>query len=553
MNGVFPRLFDLYKKFLSMKRFLLALFLCPLALYAQVNFQSSNLPIVLIETNGQAIPNDPKITATMHIIDHGPGQVNHINDAPNHYNGYIGIEQRGSSSNDLSDKKPYGVETRDAAGEDLDFPLLGMPEESDWVFMAPFNDKSLIRDALTLELARRIMPWASQTRFVELILNGEYQGIYIVVEKIKRDKNRVDISKLTENDIAGDELTGGYIVKLDKSTGTPSAGWSSPYNYPYNAYYQIDYPKIDDIKPEQADYIRNWMTDFEAVMAGNDYADPDHGFAQYLDVESFVDFAIINEITKNVDGYRLSTYLYKDKDSKDPRLHAGPVWDFNIALGNANYCGGDLYYGWAIDFNDQCPADGWQIPFWWNRMWDAPSFREKVKNRWFELRASTFSDAAIHGLVDSLLNVVDEAQVRNFQQWPVLDHWLWPNAYCCGTYQQQTNYLDTWLDNRIAWLDGSMTTLYLGEYIPADFFAPIVFPNPNHGNMTFKYYAHHGDYIQIEIFDAMGRQTDYVLESAVLNGTHTYAYQASLSQGVYFYTFRINGKYEGRGKFVVQP
>ena len=537
-----------------MKRLLLALFLLPLVLHAQqVNFQSSNLPIVLIGTNGQAIPNEPKITATMRIIDNGPGQINHLTGTPNHYDGYIGIELRGSSSLDLSDKKPYSVETRDAEGEDLDFPLLGMPAESDWVFMAPFTDKSLIRDALTLELARRVMPWASRTRFVELVLNGEYQGIYIVVEKIKRDKNRVDISKLEPEDVAGDDLTGGYIVKLDKTSGGPSEGWQSPYGIPYNPYYQIEYPKLEDITPEQSTYIREWVNDFEFTMTTDDYDDPVNGYSKYIDVESFVDFAIINEITKNVDGYRLSSYFYKDKDSENNLLHAGPVWDFNIALGNADYCGGNLYYGWAKDFNDQCPNDGWNISHWWTRLWDTPSFRAKVQSRWFELRGGAFSNTAIDGVVDSLFGVVQEAQVRNFQRWPILQDWVWPNVFCCGSYQQHSNYLVNWLDDRIAWLDGSMTTLYVGEYIPTQYFPPAVYPNPNAGNMTFEYYARHGGLIQIEIFDATGRQTDYVESSVFYNGQHTYAYQAPLSPGVYYFTFRIDGKQESSGKFVVQP
>lgn len=537
-----------------MKYIIFTLIFFPLALSAQlVSFQSSNLPIILIETNGQAIPNEPKITATMRIIDNGPGQINHLNDTPNHYDGFIGIELRGSSSLDLSDKKPYAVETRDAAGEDLDFPLLGMPEESDWVFMATYNDKSLIRDVLALELARRIMPWASRTRFVELVLNGSYEGIYIVVEKIKRDQNRVDISKLDADEIAGDDLTGGYIVKLDKSSGAPSEGWQSPFGLPSSSYYQIEYPKLEDITPEQTSYIRDWITGFESVMASSEYDDTSNGYSQYIDIQSFIDFAIINEITKNVDGYRLSSFLYKDKDSDNNLLHAGPVWDFNIALGNANYCGGDTYYGWAIDFNDQCPADGWQIPFWWNRLWDTPSFRAQMQARWFELRAGAFSDAAIHGVVDSLFGVVQEAQVRNFQRWPILNVWVWPNVFCCGSYQEHANFLENWLDDRIEWLDGSMTTLYLGEYIPDEYFKPGVYPNPNNGSMTFQYYARHGGLIQIAIFDAIGRQTDYIFDYVFLNGKHTFQYQAPLSQGVYYYTFRIDGKQESSGKFVVQP
>lgn len=536
-----------------MKKILLAFLLSPLALRAQVDFQSSNLPIVLIETNGEEIPNEPKITATMRIIDNGPGQINHIDDPANAYDGLIGIELRGSTSLDLSDKKPYAVETRDVDGEDLAVPLLGMAEESDWAFLAPFNDKSLIRDAITLALARRIMPWASNTRYVELVLNGEYEGIYLIAEKIKRDKNRVDISKLEPEDVAGDDLTGGYILKLDKTSGAPSEGWTSPYDFPHNTYYQIEYPKLEDITPEQKNYIRTWMTDFELSMIQDDYDEPGHGFQQYLDLESFVDFVIINEISKNVDAYRLSTYLYKDKDSKSPLLHAGPVWDFNISMGNADYCGGDTYYGWAMDFNDQCPNDGWIIPFWWNRLWDAPAFRQKVQARWNALRAGVFSDLEINNVVDSLYLTVNEAADRNFERWPILNNWVWPNVYCCGTYQQHYVYLDNWLADRINWLDGAMQDIYVGVYDTAEYFPPKLYPNPNNGTMNFEYYARHGGLVQIEIFDAIGRQTDYVQETVNQHGDHVFPYSASLAQGIYYYTVRIDGKEASKGRFVVHP
>lgn len=542
------------QNFSCMKRLLRALLFLPVIGHAQVvDFQSSTLPIIFIETNGQAIPNEPKITATMRIIDNGPGQTNHIDDPANGYDGIIGIELRGSSSLDLSDKKPYSVETRNTEGEDMDFPLLGMPEESDWAFIAPFSDKSLIRDALTLEMARRIMPWASRTRFVELVVNGDYQGIYLVAEKIKRDKNRVDISKLEPEEIAGDDLSGGYILKLDKSSGAPSDGWTSPFNYPYNTYYQIEYPKLEDLQQAQKDYIRNWITDFELAMQEDDFDEPGHGFDQYLDLNSFVDFVIINEMVKNVDGYRLSTYFYKDKDSEDTKLHAGPVWDFNIALGNANYCNADATYGWAIDFNDVCPGDFWQISFWWERLWDSPVFRQKVQARWYELRAGTFSDEAINGIVDSLFMVVEDAQVRNFERWPILNFWVWPNSYCCGAWQQHANYMETWLHDRIAWLDGAMPGIYVGIYDTAEYFAPKVYPNPNNGTMTFDYYARHGGLIQLEVFDAAGRQTDYYQQDVYLNGTHSLPYSASLAQGIYFFTFRIDGKEVQRGRFVVHP
>src|SRR5690606_32226586 len=157
-----------------------------------------------------------------------------------------------------------------------------------------------------------------------------------------------------------------------------------------STYYQYHYPKADDIQPAQRQYIEDWMTAFEDLMASSEFADSVNGYAKYLDVQSFIDFVIINELTKNVDAYRLSTFFYKDKDSKDPRLHAGPVWDFNIAMGNANYCNGDSYIGWAMDFNDECIQDGWIIHFWWQHLWDDPAFRQRLVARWHELRSDLF-------------------------------------------------------------------------------------------------------------------------------------------------------------------
>lgn len=530
----------------------------PCIAFSQVNFQSSNLPIVVITTpNGQAIPDEPKITAQMQVIDNGAGLINHLSDPPNGYNGLIGIERRGSSSQDLSDKKPFAVETRDADGNDLDVPLLGMPAEADWVFLAPYNDKSMVRDAFTHELARQLLPWSPRTRFVEVVLNGNYQGIYLVAEKIKRGKDRVDIAKLDELDVAGDELTGGYIIKMDKTTGTQIDGWVSP--YPAQAgswqstYYQYHYPKPEDIQPAQKQYIQNWVTTFENLMASPNYADTVNGYSKYLDVESFIDFVLINELTKNVDGYRLSTFLYKDKDSKDPRMHAGPVWDFNIAMGNANYCSGDTYTGWAMDFNDVCIQDGWIIHFWWQRLWDDPVFRKKVANRWIELRGGLFKTDNITGIVDSLEGVVDQAYARNWLRWPVLYEWVWPNVFCCGSYQQHVDYLNNWLINRLQWMDGKFTTTNGGDYIPGEYFKTVVFPNPSDNELNFKCYVRRTDEINIRIYDAAGRHMgNFLAPPPAQNGENHYNWQHSLLQGFYFYTVLINGSVESNGKFIVR-
>ncbi len=531
-------------------------FLLPLCCSAQVNFTSSNLPIVLINTNGQAIPQEPKITAQMQVLYNGPGLRNYLTDAPKDYNGLIGIERRGSTSDFFSDKKPYSVETRDIEGEDLDYPLLGMPKEADWAFLAPYNDKSLVRDALMLELARRIMPWAPRTRFVELVLNGQYQGVYLVTEKIKRGKNRVDVAKLKETDLAGDSLTGGYILKIDKTTGEVGANWTSPFPpFPgawQSTLWQVHYPKVGDIQPQQRQYIQAWVNNFEAVMASPSFADTASGYTKLLDVPSFIDYVLLNEIGKNVDAYRLSTFFYKDRDDKDSRLHAGPVWDFNIALGNADYCGGESTANWAIDFNNICGGDSWVIHFWWQKLWRDQEFRRQVKERWAELRQGPFTNTAVLQALDSLTNLLSESQSRNFQRWPVLHQYLWPNPYCCGSYFNHTNYLRNWLQNRLAWMDNTAKTLYVGEYEADKRFTTVVSPNPSSGELRFKMYLRYNDLVRIRIHNAMGQYMTYFDYDPELNGENELNWTHSLRSGVYFYEVLVNGKRESSGRFVVQ-
>jgi len=544
----------LWAKLLSMKNLWVLLFALPFTAFSQVAFDSSSLPIVVIHTNGQAIPDEPKAMMRMQVIDNGPGKINHLSDPPNHYDGFIGIERRGSSSQDLSDKKPYSIETRNADGSDRAVALLGMPKEADWVFIAPYSDKSLIRDALTFELARRIMPWASRYRFVELMVDTSYQGIYLVAEKIKRDKNRVNISKLELDDLAGDSLTGGYIFKLDKFTGALVDGWESPYpaiaGSPQKPFYQYHFPKPEDIANGQKNYIKTWMNAFEKVMQSPQFADPNNGYSKYLDVESFVDFTLINEIAKNVDGYRLSTFFHKDRDSKDSHLHAGPVWDFNIAYGNANYCTCERYEGWGIDFNDHCGNDYWVIHFWWNKMWDDPAYRLRISQRWKQLRTSTFTDAKVMGLVDSLVGIVQPAQQRNFDRWPILFDWTWPNAFCCGTYDNHVDYLREWLVNRMHWMDNTMQTLYIGEYDTRRYFSAQVFPNPSNGKVNIRYYARYGDPITLRVFDMAGRLVGTEETIPEFNGEGTFVWEHPLPNGVYFYEILFKGQLNTRGQII---
>ena len=282
-------------------------------------------------------------------------------------------------------KKQYGIELRDAAGVDIDASLLNMPAEEDWVLFAPYNDKSLMRDVLAYKLGRDMDRYAPRTRFCELVLNGKYQGIYVLMEKIKRNVNRVAINNLNPGEIAGNDLTGGYIIKIDKFTGGSGDGWFSAFLPPNNGkgqpiYFQYEFPEAGEIAAEQRNYIQKFVGQFESALAGDFFEDPAQGYARYIDVNSFIDFLIMQEVTKNVDGYRLSTFLHKQRDSDGGKLVMGPLWDFNLGFGNADYCTEGEPTGFVLDFNKTCPMDDWLIPFWWKRLLQDNTFQEKLSS-----------------------------------------------------------------------------------------------------------------------------------------------------------------------------
>jgi len=427
----------------------------------QVVFSSSNLPIIIIDTHGQVIPNEPKIEADMGIIYNGPGIRNYITDPYNHYNGKIGIELRGSSAQTFP-KKQYAIETRDSTGNNLNVSLLGLPEENDWVLYAPFSDKSLIRNVLAYKMSNDIGRYASRTHFCEMVLNGDYIGLYVLMEKIKRDQNRVNIKKMLPTYTSGDLLTGGYIIKIDKMEGSNIQGWYSSFPpYPgawQQIYYQYHYPDPDEIVPEQETYIQNYIYQFEYIMDQSNYTDPFSGYYDYININSFADHFILNEIAKNVDAYRLSAFMYKDRDSEDERLTMGPIWDFNLAFGNADYYNGWLFIGWQL--NTPITQDYWQVPFWWSKFLDDPVFMNRISRRWFENRQNSLSQDTLSQYIDRITTEIDEASERNFIRWPILGIYIWPNAFIGNSYEEEIEYLRTWLNNRIYWIDNTLNPQY---------------------------------------------------------------------------------------------
>ena len=417
------------------------------------------LPQISINTNGGTIVDEPKINAQMTIK-----QVDKVT-----FEGKIGIEIRGASSQ-MFPKKAYGLETRDADNEDLDVSLFDMPEESDWVLYAPYSDKSLLRNVLIYDLARAMEDYASRTVFVDLSINGNYVGVYVFMEKLKRDSGRIDIDKLKEDENSGEDLTGGYILKIDKIAGTNLGdgynelnSFTSNYASPNATIGQeirflYEYPKAEDITLEQKDYISDYVDQFETALASDDFKDPVLGYASKIDVPSFLDFFLLNEISHNVDGYRLSTYLQKDKNGK---LEMGPIWDFNLAFGNADYCAGSSTSSWAYQFNSTCSEDFWQVPFWWGRLLEDPAYVAQLKSRWEVLRGGVLSEASIMAKIDTYTQTLEKSGSidENFKTWPVLGTYIWPNEFVGNTYNDEVGYLKNWIEARLTWMDGAINGL----------------------------------------------------------------------------------------------
>ena len=194
------------------------------------------------------------------------------------------------------------------------------------------------------------------------------KAVFVLLEKIKRDKNRVNIDKLDPTEITGDNLTGGYIVKIDKMSGTGGDGWTSSFvplgrKGTQTIYFQYDYPKEADIVAQQKQYLKDYFSAFETALSGDNFKDPTAGYAKYIDINSFVDYFIANEVSRNPDAYRLSTFISKKKDSDGGKLYMGPIWDFNLGFGNVNFCAKEKPEGFIVNYNSICPDDFWLIPF----------------------------------------------------------------------------------------------------------------------------------------------------------------------------------------------
>lgn len=453
---------------------------------------STNLPIVRIDTDESRVPETIKLSARMGITYAGKGFRNSFESIPTHYNGYIGIETRGQSSQEFP-KKSYSIETRDKYKNNLDVPLLNMPAENDWVLYAPYNDKSLMRNYITYELWRRMGHYSVRTQFCELLLNGRYMGVYLFTEQIKKDDNRINIATLKREDIFDKELTGGYVIKVDKLPAVGYNAWISKhetYKEFKNITFQYVYPSFGEIMPEQERFIQDFISELETELLSSSEGHWERLFLAYIDQQSAMDKLLITELSKDIDSYRYSQYMYKEKDSQGGKVYFGPLWDYDTGYGNYNEEGSQVQQTryWMYDSSRT-------RMFWFDRMMEDTTFKCHLAHRWSSLRSSVLSNESIFGLIDSTAAMLNEAQERNHFKWKTLGRYVWPNNFVAETYPEEINYMKNWIQGRTAWMDSVLQdTCYadtkslskiesdIGEIVSA------VFPNPfsNHVSFMFK-------------------------------------------------------------------
>ncbi|TVR75419.1 MAG: T9SS C-terminal target domain-containing protein [Marinilabiliales bacterium] len=411
---------------------------------------SSNLPVVVLHQFDRQITPGGRTPAYISVFDTiVGGRTGLISDPA--LQGRVMINIRGSSSQGFP-KKMFGFHLTEEDGSNRKEEILGMPEEHNWILNGPYSDKSLMRNVYAYGLSNDIGRYSPRTRFVELFMHSgsgdlrdaHYHGVYVLVERIKWAEGRVDINKIGPDDNEEPEISGGYMIKKDRfNPGESGLMTARGTNLAFVR------PSEEDITPQQKAWLENYLTEFETALFSENFADPKSGYNKYIEPGSFIDAHLITELLKEIDGYRLSTFMYKDRNDK---LVMGPLWDFNLSLGNANYLQGWRPTGWYY----QLISEEQYLNGWYTRLFRDPRFRAEYRERWWQLRRGQFSDEALTARIDHNAAILDEAQERNYKRWPVLDTYIWPNWFIAETFEEEIGWMTKWLIERAAWIDGQM-------------------------------------------------------------------------------------------------
>lgn len=354
-----------------------------------------------------------------------------------------GIRGRGNSTWDMP-KKPYKIKF------DEKISIFGLGEDKEWVLLANYADKTLLRNVVAMKLSEIVgMEWTPSMLPVEVYLNDEYMGCYTFSEHKKVSKHRVDLDIVGESDNSGDAVTGDYYMEIEQNMDETTCFRTSICGIPM----MFSDPEVPTAA--QYDYIVGYFYDAENALMGNNFTDPENGWQKYIDIESFAKAYIVNELTKNIDGnMRKSSFITKEKGKKLEMYH---LWDYDLTLGNCNYLDDEFGAtdgpeGWFIkDFSCNYWTHGWNHTNWYTRLTDDPAFCAKVKEIWDKHHQELSS---IPDFIDVKAMIMEDAQKRNFKRWDILNTSVWPNVVVKGTYAGEVEYLKDYYTKRFRWLDG---------------------------------------------------------------------------------------------------
>jgi hypothetical protein len=411
---------------------------------------SSNLPVMVIHEFNTPVTAGDRTVSWMYLLEAGEDgrvELNHYTS----FSGRIKINMRGSSSLTFT-KKGYGFHTIAEDDSNRKISLLGMPEEHNWILHGPFSDKSLMRNALSYSIGEDAGHYSPRTRFIELFLHSgtsqlrksDYLGVYVLTERIKIAPGRVDLEELDSHHDSYPEVSGGYIFKIDRLNSGESGFRTRRHN-------RFGFVRPDEatITNSQRNYLISYLDSLESALFGTNFRDPENGYAKYLDVRSFIDMHLITELAKEIDGFRLSSFFYKDRQGK---VHAGPLWDFNLSFGNAEYNQGYLTSGWYYSLlSDNDYSRGW-----YKRMFQDPDFTRQYRRRYQSLRLTAFSEARLLGRINNYYDQLLEAQKRNFERWDIMGIYIWPNWFIAQTWQEEIAWMTDWVKQRLKWMDSQL-------------------------------------------------------------------------------------------------
>ena len=354
-----------------------------------------------------------------------------------------GVRGRGNSTWDMP-KKPYKIKF------DEKISIFGLGEDKEWVLLANYADKTLLRNVVAMKLSEIVgMEWTPSMLPVEVYLNDEYMGCYTFSEHKKVSKYRVDLDIVGESDNSGDAVTGDYYMEIEQNLDETTCFRTSICGIPM----MFSDPEVPTAA--QYDYIVGYFYDAESALMGSNFTDPDNGWQKYIDIESFAKAYIVNELTKNIDGnMRKSSFITKEKGKKLEMYH---LWDYDLTLGNCNYLDDEFGAtdgpeGWFIkDFSCNYWTHGWNHTNWYTRLTDDPAFCAKVKEIWDKHHQELSS---IPDFIDVKAMIMEDAQKRNFKRWDILNTSVWPNVVVKGTYAGEVEYLKDYYTKRFRWLDG---------------------------------------------------------------------------------------------------